>query len=65
MFKKKKIEDNRFRIKTTENIPTLGTITILVDQFTGVNYLQTWIGSGSGITPLLDEKGQVVVDVSS
>ncbi|MDQ0427432.1 hypothetical protein QOZ98_000257 [Planomicrobium stackebrandtii] len=62
MFGNKKEEDQRFYIKSSENVPTLGRIVILVDRFTGVNYLQSWVGSGSGITPLLDKNGQVVVD---
>ncbi|WP_263399325.1 DUF6440 family protein [Sutcliffiella deserti] len=62
MFGRKKEEDNRFYIKMEENIPLLGKITILVDSKTGVNYIQSWVGSGSGITPLLDEDGKVIVD---
>lgn len=62
MFGKKNEEDQRFYIKLSEDIPTLGRIIVLVDRETGVNYLQTWVGSGSGITPLLDANGQVVVE---
>ena len=62
MFGKKNEEDQRFYIKSSEDIPTLGRIIVLVDRETGVNYLQTWVGSGSGITPLLDANGQVVVE---
>lgn len=62
MFGKKNEEDQRFYIKSSEDIPTLGRIIVLVDRETGVNYLQTWVGSGSGITPLLDSNGQVVVE---
>lgn len=62
MFGKKSEEDQRFYIKSSEDIPTLGRIIVLVDRETGVNYLQTWVGSGSGITPLLDRNGQVVVE---
>lgn len=62
MFGKKSEEDQRFYIKSSEDIPTLGRVIILVDRETGVNYLQTWVGSGSGITPLLDSNGQVVVE---
>ncbi|MDE4085366.1 DUF6440 family protein [Planococcus maritimus] len=62
MFGKKNDEDQRFYIKSSEDVPTLGRIIVLVDRETGVNYLQTWVGSGSGITPLLDANGQVVVE---
>ena len=61
MFGKKE-EEQRFYIKSSENVPSLGRIIVLVDRETGVNYLQTWVGSGSGITPLLDRDGQVVVE---
>lgn len=57
MFGKKNEEDQRFYIKSSEDVPTLGRIIVLVDCETGVNYLQTWVGSGSGITPLLDSNG--------
>ncbi|MEZ0481630.1 DUF6440 family protein [Planococcus sp. SSTMD024] len=62
MFGKKNEQDQRFYIKSSEDVPTLGRIIVLVDRETGVNYLQTWVGSGSGITPLLDSNGQVVVE---
>lgn len=39
----------------------LGALQVIVDTQTGVNYINT-VGSGySGITPLLDENGKVVV----
>lgn len=62
MFGSKKKKVNRFYIKAVENIPTLGRMTIFVDRETGVNYIHSWVGSGSGITPLLDANGEVVVD---
>lgn len=62
MFGKKSEEDQRFYIKSSEDVPTLGRNIVLVDRETGVNYLQTWVGSGSGITLLLDSNGQVVVE---
>jgi hypothetical protein len=43
-----------------------GDIRIVVDSVTGVNYIVTLdgIGSGiSGITPLLDKNGNVVIDI--
>ncbi|WP_232226926.1 MULTISPECIES: DUF6440 family protein [Marinilactibacillus] len=29
-----------------------------------MNYLQSWVGGGSSITPLLDERGEVVIDIT-
>lgn len=60
--KEEKKEESRFYIKAKENLLTLGQITIFVDRETGVNYVHTWVGTGSGITPLLDENGEVIVD---
>ena len=34
---------------------------ILVDKQTGVHYLQTILGSGSGLTPLLGKDGTPVI----
>lgn len=65
LFKKKAAGEagaKRFKVKLTEQLPELGQITILVDTATGVNYVQTWVGTGGGITPLLDPNGDVVVD---
>lgn len=66
LFKKKAAEEvagtKRFQVKLTEQLPELGQITILVDTATGVNYIQTWVGTGGGITPLLDANGDVVVE---
>lgn len=62
MFRSKKKKDNRFYTKHDESLPNLGKITIVVDRETGVNYVQTWIGAGGGITPLLDRDGNVVVE---
>lgn len=62
LFKKKTAGPIRFQVKLTEQLPELGQITILVDTATGVNYIQTWIGTGGGITPLLDANGDVVVE---
>lgn len=39
----------------------LGSIAILRDNETGVNYLCISSASGSGLTPLLDARGNVVV----
>ncbi|TCI63090.1 DUF6440 family protein [Exiguobacterium sp. SH0S2] len=65
LFKKKVAEVagmKRFKVKLTEQLPELGQITILVDTATGVNYIQTWVGTSGGITPLLDSNGEVVTD---
>lgn len=51
-------------LKNSENIKDLGRLIILIDQETGVNYLQSWVGGGSSITPLLDERGEVVIDIT-
>ena len=59
MFSNKK--EKRFIVKEEQGIQ-FGDIQIVVDTVTGVNYLMT-VGSGpSGITPLLDENGNVVID---
>lgn len=58
MFKKK---ETRFVEILKESYP-LGLLSILVDQETGVHYVHTWASNGgSGLTPLLDENGKVVV----
>ncbi len=58
MFEKKV---KRFQVKEEQTLG-LGAIQIVVDTVTGVNYLLS-IGIGvSGITPLLDENGNVVID---
>lgn len=38
-----------------------GSVLILVDRETGVNYLFASAGSGGGVTPLLDREGKVIV----
>lgn len=43
----------------------LGSVTILVDRKTGVNYLLASAGNGGGVTPLLDREGKVVVTPAS
>lgn len=58
MFEKKA---KRFQVKEEQSLG-LGAIQIVVDSATGVNYILS-IGTGvSGITPLLDENGNVVID---
>lgn len=52
-------QDKRFLVTYTQG--TLETIKILVDQETGVNYIQTNSGYGAGITPLLGRDGKPVI----
>ena len=40
----------------------LGALLVVVDTATGVNYLVTYGSGASGITPLLDANGNVVID---
>lgn len=58
MFKK---NDKRFVIKEEHRLG-FGGMQIIVDTVTGVNYLLTVGAAVSGITPLLDENGKVIVD---
>lgn len=61
MFGNKK--EKRFIVKEEQSLSLSGAIQIVVDTETGVNYLVTISGSGSsGITPLLDANGSVVID---
>ncbi len=62
MFNKDK-KPKRFTLKEREGIGTC-IIEILVDTKTGVNYLVTQSPYG-GITPLLDENGNIVIDKES
>lgn len=55
-------DNNRFYVKSVDNVKGLGRISILVDRKTGVNYINAWVGTGSGLTPLLDENGKPVID---
>ncbi len=59
MFGKDK-KEKRFITKDGQGIG-LGAVEILVDTKTGVNYLLVQTPY-SGITPLLDENGNVVID---
>ncbi|MDE5765013.1 MAG: hypothetical protein K2I00_08630 [Ruminococcus sp.] len=61
MFEKKEKKSKRFVVKE-EQLLGMGAVQIIVDTVTGVNYMNT-VGSGtSGLTPLLDSNGNVVVD---
>lgn len=60
MFGKEK-KEKRFVIKEEQAL-AFGAVYIIVDTHTGVNYLMT-VGNGpSGMTPLLDSNGNVVID---
>ena len=57
-------EDDRFKLVLQEGgqiLDSCGMRQILVDTETGVNYLVWHSGYAGGITPLLDEHGQVIV----
>lgn len=64
MFEKKEKKRGRFIITHEQKLEKtlgLGTLQIIVDTVTGVNYINT-VGEGySGLTPLLDGRGNVVV----
>ena len=51
----------RFKIKEKDRFFE-GMIRIIVDTKTGVNYIMTSGLGLNGITPLLDENGNVVID---
>jgi len=59
MFKK---EEKRFQTKETLQNTLGGAFEVVVDTVTGVNYLMTVGSAMHGITPLLDENGNVVID---
>lgn len=52
----------RFQILESEESLFNGSARVIVDVKTGVHYLVYNYGQGTGITPLLDENGRVVVD---
>lgn len=52
-------KDKRFKVLYEEG--AVSVYKIIQDRETGVNYLFTAVGSGGGITPLLDRNGTVVV----
>ena len=59
MFGKK---EKRFSVKEMESYGGSGTIRIIVDTKTGVNYIMTEGVGGSSITPLLDSNGKVMIE---
>ena len=52
-------KENRFEVNYSQGV--MDQIRVLVDKETGVNYLQTITGQGTGITPLLDCDGKPVI----
>ncbi len=54
-------KEKRFQLKEEQSFG-MGAIQIVVDTATGVNYILTVGSAVSGITPLLDENGSVVID---
>ncbi len=55
--------NKRFELKGKYHLFRLSTINIFVDMETGVNYIVVNGGMGlSGITPLLDKNGNIVID---
>lgn len=58
MFTKK---EKRFEKKFKEDLD-FGTMIILVDKVTGVNYLLAGGPDGFSLTPLLDSNGNIVID---
>lgn len=60
MFDKK---DERFEVvfKDGSQVRDAGVRQILVDKETGVHYLVWKSGYAGGITPLLDENGNIVI----
>lgn len=61
MFEKKEKKSKRFVVKEEQTLG-LCAVQIIVDTITGVNYLNTVGTSIAGLTPLLDDKGNVVID---
>ena len=59
MFGKK---EKRFSVKEMESYSGSGTIRIIDDTKTGVNYIMTEGVGGSSITPLLDSNGKVMIE---
>ena len=59
MFEKK---EKRFQLKEKLQDISIGAYSIVVDTLTGVNYLVMDGITAFGITPLLDENGNVVID---
>jgi len=56
-------EDKRFDVAYSQG--AMRVFKILIDNYTGVQYLYVTEGYGAGLTPLLDENGKpLIVPVS-
>lgn len=53
------MKEKRFEVTYSQG--TMDIVRILVDQQTGVNYLQVTNGYAGGLTPLLGRDGQPVI----
>ena len=53
-------KEQRFVIQDRQSFPG-GTLLVVIDTQTGVNYLISGGMGLSGMTPLVDEKGRVIV----
>ncbi len=62
MFGNKDKKEKRFIIKEEQGL-AFGGIYIILDTVTGVNYITTSASGPTGITPLLDKDGKVVIDL--
>lgn len=58
--KKNDSEEQRFCVMKMNTESTFHCY-VITDEETGVQYLYAWGGAGGGLTPLLDENGQVIV----
>ncbi len=54
-------KEKRFVVKESQSCAG-GTIYIIVDIQTGVNYISVGPLGASGLTPLLDRDGKVIID---
>lgn len=60
MFKSK--EEGRFKLKLKEHVEDGGIIKIIVDKETGVNYLIPAEMALTGVTPMYNADGSLLVD---
>jgi len=57
-----KKKDKRFEVVSNESTKALTSTMILRDKHTGVHYLYVAAGYGGGLTALLDENGNPVIN---
>lgn len=55
------MKNKRFEVISYENNGLCISYEVIVDKITGVNYLYVKNGYSGGLTPLLDEKGKVII----